>query len=800
MKFYQLDANELQKELETDFDNGLDNSQVKKRLQLCGYNTQLSKPTFSIKKINFSFLIICLIITAIFLVSAIFKKNLSYVYYSVASLSISTICQLIILTLKFVLDKGIYISSLNKPYTLTVLRNGSKCRIKYSEIVYGDIVFVEKGDYIPFDAVILNSTGLVTDESKVTGNDRVSKHPGVILKENLKASDLSNMLLCDSYVIHGKAKLVVTDVGQRVYVSKSSKIKKTHKYLSSKMVDISSLFLTIFSLFCIIFSIICGLISKNYIEIFTSVLLFAALIVSGIIKTSAILIFKKTFIKLNKKGIFLKSYRDIEALNNTDILLLNSSNIFAKKAEIEGFISDGLEYTPLSDIAKNNFSVFLYTAFSLDSKSNVLASCVKILKKVGIDYDDVNSMCPTLASYCDETTGVSVTAKAYEGKNMIIASGDYSIIKSMCTNAVSNSKIEKLNLISTEMRAVAIKTVDVINDDLSVQLNDFTLAGVVGINRKIEKNIAKKFEFLEKCGVKPIVLFSGNTQSANSTFSETFNCISINNIYDLTKNDFEKINCLCDFSGNVSSLYEKLSSVGIYFAHIGDKSSHKHSVSFKAAEYKPLYSKDADVVIDDGFKSLFDLFVETKKSVFMIKNVFLNLSLFCVFYVVCGVLFSLLYKSVLLNSLSIALVLFIILPISALVLSYINISDKELINDFKLPDFNGDNTLTFGIVTSILFLLLCTCLKFVFGNEIASGFLIVSFVSYLSFSIDYIKSKPIFALISIIPSVLILLILISPLSFLFNYTSFNFWIGVLALIVGALLKGVSKFISRSVKI
>lgn len=800
MKFYQLDSNELQKELETDLENGLDNSQVKKRMRMCGYNTQLSKPKLSLKSLNLPFLLICLIITVVFLVFAIFNKNLTYVFCSVVSLSLAVICQAMILTIKFILDKGIYMSSLNKPYTLTVLRDGVKCEVKYNEIVYGDVVFVEKGDYIPFDAVIISSNGLVTDESSVTGNDRVPKHPGVILKENLKASDLSNTVFCDSYVVHGKAKLVVTDVCSRVYISKSSKIKKSNGIMSSKTVDVSSLFLTIFSLFCIIFSIICGLISKDYIEIITSVLLFVALMISGIIKTSAVLIYKKVFLKLNKKGVFLKSYSDVDALNSTDILLLNSDSVFAKKAEIEGFISEELKYVPLSDIGKNNFSVFLYAAFSLDSKSIVLPSCIKILKKMGIDYNDFNSMCPTLASYYDATTGISVTAKAYEGKNMIIASGDYSIIKSMCTNSVPASEVEKLNFLSTEMRAVAIKIVDVIDDDLGVQLKDFTLVGVLGVNRKIEKNVSKKFEYLKNCGIKPIVLFSGNTQSAISTFSDSANCVSINDINNFSKNDFEKIDYLCDFSGSVDLLFDKLSSLGFYFAHIGDKSKHKRSTSIKVINDKPFYCKDADVVVSDGFKSIFSLFVEAKKSVYMVKSIFVNLSLFCAFYVVCGVLFSLLYKTVLINSLSIALVLLLVLPFSALILFYTDVSDRELLNDFKSSGFNGDNSLSYGIVTSILFLLLCTCLKFICGSETASAFMLVSFVTYLSFSVDYIRTKPVFSFLSILPSIFMLLILISPLSSLFSCSSFSFIVGLISVIVGAVLKGLAKFISRSVKI
>lgn len=799
MKYYQLDTTELQRELETDLDTGLDSTQVKNRLRMCGYNTQLSKPKVSFKSVNLPFLVISLIIAVVFLIFAIFNKNMTYAYYSITSLSLSVVCQVLILTIKYIHDKGVYLSSLNKPYTLTVLRDGVECEVKYNEIVYGDIVYIEKGDYIPFDAVIISSNGLVTDETSVTGNDRVPKHPGVILKDNLKAGDLSNTVFCDSYVVHGKAKVVVTDVCSRVYISKSSKIKKSKGLVSSKTVDVSSLFLTIFSLFCIIFSIICGLISKDYIEIITSVLLFIALMVSGIMRTAAILIYKKAFLKLNKNGIFLKSYSDFDSLNNTDILLLNSDSVFDDKTEIEGFISEDLEFTLLSDVTKSNFSVFLYTAFSLVSKSNLFNSCVKILKKMGIDFDDVNSMCPTLSTYYDNTTGVSIAAKAYEGKNMIIASGDYSIIKSMCNNSVPETEIVKLNDASTEMRAVAIKVVDVIGDDLSVQLNNFTLVGVLGINRKIEKSVIRKFECLENCGIKPIVLFTGNEQSAISTFSEKINCVSLNEIGSISKNDFAKIDILCDFSGNVDLLYDKLASLGFYFAYTGEKSVHKHSTSIKAINEKPLYSKDADIVISNGFKSVFNLFMETKKSVFMVKTVFLNLSLFCAFYVVCGVLFSLLYKSVLINSLSIALVLLFMLPISAVIMFCTDIPDKEVVSDIKSSS-NGDNSLSYAIVTSILFLLLCTCLKFICKNETASAFMLISFISFLSFSVDYIRTKPLFSILSVLPSLCMLLIFVSPLSFLFNYSAFPFFVGILAIVVGAVLKGLAKFISRSVKI
>ncbi len=800
MRFYQLDTKELQNELETDFEYGLTKQEVKSRYRICGYNTRFIKPKLTPKSFCLPLLVISLIISIVYVIFAIFNRNITFTFYAIASAVLAILCQLIILFINYFLDSGVYLSSIHKPYTLTAIRDGVKCQLKYNEIVYGDIVFVEKGDYIPFDGIILSSNGLVTDESDITGKDRVSKHPGVIYKDNVTPDELSNTIFCYSYVVHGKAKVVVTDVSSRVYISKSGKLKNSGKKIMSKALDISTMFLTIFSVFCIIFTVICGLISKDYVGIINSFLIFAIVITSGFMKTSCKFIYKRAFINLCKKGVFLKKYTDIESLNNSDVLLINNNYIFNDKVEISGFISENLEFTSLADVAKNNFSVFLYAAFSLFAKSSEQISCVKILKKIGVDFSDFNSMCPVLTSHYNESNGVNICARAYEGNNMVIASGDYSIIKSMCSNAVDTSEIKKLNSLSTEMVAVAIKNVDIVPDDLTEQTDGFTLVGVVGLNRSIDENAQKKIELLNNCGVHPIILFSGNKRSVSSTFSKDVNCVSVNEISGFSKADFEKIDCIYDYDGTFDEVTERLAAVGLSFCYVGDKINQKHSVSFKNVDNKPLLNKDADVVVANGFDSVFKSLILAKKSGYTIKKIFGNYSLFCAFYVICGVLFSILYKNTMMNTISLGLSLLIILPISLIIYLTTGISDKEISQNSKSNEILGNDVLSYVIISSSLFLLLCTCLKFICSAEIASAFLLITFVTYICFDFDYIKVKTINSIISLIPSIILSIIFALPISFLFGYSSFGIVGGIIAIVVGVLLKCLSTFISRSVKI
>ncbi len=800
MKFYKFDAKGLEKELETDIENGLTGDEAKKRFKECGYNSQYTNTKFSLKSLNAIFLSVTLVIVAAYLIFALFNKDVTYVYNSIVALAIMLVCQISLVILRRIFKRKMYMSVLNKPYKLKVIRDGEEHLLKYSEIMYGDIVIIQKGDYIPFDGIVISSNGLVTDESDVTGNDRVSKHVGIIPDDNVNADQLFNTVFCGSYVVHGTAKVIVTDICARVYIIKSGK-NKTYKFSNStKIVDISSLYTSLFSLFCIIFTVICGLISHDFPSIIIGVLLFVAVLTSGFMKSYSSLVFKKAFLNLNNKGIYIKSVSQIETLETSDIVLLDHNIIFDNSIEVSGFISNDMKLNNVSSVDKSNFNTFLYSAFCLLQDNPLYNASVKMLKKVGVEFSDLDAMCPLLsrANIDDET---SICARAYNGNNMIIAVGNYKKISLMCQNHVEESEISALNKKSSDLIAVCIKNVDIIPNDLSVISNDFTLIGVIGINKKTSVDILEKCQNLKELGTHPIILFPGNIAAAISTFGSEKNFLNINCLFDSSKNDIKSIDCLCEYDGDINKIVSYLSKKGHVPSYYGDKVLRDNKcVSFKSVDMSAYNNKDSDVVTTGDFDSLYSSIIESKKATYLINDVFGNFGLISAFYIVCGVLFSLLYNEVMLSSLMISFLVFVIMPMIMLRLLITNVSTYMLVNNKSSFDLLHNKNFSFGIVSIILFLLICVILKFISKAEIASAVLSITFISYLSFSSGEIMHKPNRSIISLLPAVFLFIVYVTPVSAIFGIGMLSFWIGIVSIILGVLFKILSKIICRSVKI
>ena len=95
----------------------------------------------------------------------------------------------------------------------TVKRGGKKKEVDSTEIVPGDIIYLEQGDAVPADARLIEADSLDTDEAALTGEStKVSKDTGTI-DEDAAVADRSNMVFMNTHVVKGRGKAVVTDTG-----------------------------------------------------------------------------------------------------------------------------------------------------------------------------------------------------------------------------------------------------------------------------------------------------------------------------------------------------------------------------------------------------------------------------------------------------------------------------------------------------------------------------------------------------------------------------------------------------------
>ena len=102
-----------------------------------------------------------------------------------------------------------------------VLRDGVEQVIDASQVVPGDIILVEAGDFIPADARLLESASLKSEESALTGESvPAEKDAAASVEENAPLGDRINMMHSGCSVTYGRAKGVVTATGMDTEMGK----------------------------------------------------------------------------------------------------------------------------------------------------------------------------------------------------------------------------------------------------------------------------------------------------------------------------------------------------------------------------------------------------------------------------------------------------------------------------------------------------------------------------------------------------------------------------------------------------
>lgn len=108
-----------------------------------------------------------------------------------------------------------------------VLRDGNKLTVPVRELVVGDIVFLEAGDYIPADGRLIEAQTLKVVEGMLTGEaEAVLKHTDKIIEE-VGIGDQRNMVFSGATVVYGRGKLIITQTGMNTEMGKVATLLET---------------------------------------------------------------------------------------------------------------------------------------------------------------------------------------------------------------------------------------------------------------------------------------------------------------------------------------------------------------------------------------------------------------------------------------------------------------------------------------------------------------------------------------------------------------------------------------------
>ena len=117
----------------------------------------------------------------------------------------------------------------------TVLRYGEKKRIAATDLVIGDIVFLQGGDKVPADMRLLQVRELQIDESALTGESLPVAKTGVQLAHDTVLADRRNMAYASTLVTFGQGTGIVTATGDQTEVGRISQLIASAEELATPL-------------------------------------------------------------------------------------------------------------------------------------------------------------------------------------------------------------------------------------------------------------------------------------------------------------------------------------------------------------------------------------------------------------------------------------------------------------------------------------------------------------------------------------------------------------------------------------
>jgi Ca2+-transporting ATPase len=252
-----------------------------------------------------------------------------------------------------------------------VIRDGQRLIIPCIEIVPGDLVEIEAGDYVPADSRVVYATGnFSTHEASLTGESTpVSKITSPLEKEDTPLADRTNMLYMGTSVVSGKARALVTATAMSTELGKIAEmiqdIEDNTTPLQKKLEEFGKIIVYISFLLVGVIFLIGYLRGEELLNLFlTAVSLSVAAIPEGLpaVVTIALAIGVQRMVKRN---CIIRKLPSVETLGCTSVICSDKTGTLTKNEMTVQVIYQsgqfyrvsGIGYEPSGDFLHNDHKI-----------------------------------------------------------------------------------------------------------------------------------------------------------------------------------------------------------------------------------------------------------------------------------------------------------------------------------------------------------------------------------------------------------------------------------------------------------
>lgn len=554
MENYQKNLQELQKDLQTS-QTGLSNQQAQERLEKNGPNQLKEKAKQStlslfLETFKDAMVIVLLIVAVVQMIMGAHVESL--VIFAVLLLN-SVVSVIQTKKAEGSLDA---LKKLSAP-DASVIRQQQEIKIAAKDLVVGDLVILEAGDYVPADGRLIEAGSLKVDEGMLTGESTPAEKEIVEITHTAPIGDRDNMVFSGTIVTYGRGKYFVTatgsqtEIGQVANLLESTTESKTPLQRGldsfSKKLSLAILVLSIIILGIQLARIFLGDASTNLTQDIINAFMFAvAVAVAAIpeaLQSIVTIVLSLGTKQMAKRHAIIRKLPAVETLGATSIICTDKTGTLTqnKMTVVDFYLANGKTGTFVNN-PKN---------WNADEKRlmeiSVLANDATISQdgtKIGdpteialIDFSEANNQAyrtmrndfPREAELpFDSERKLMSTLHTIDGKKIMVTKGGPDIVfgrsnkilvkgEALPFSEAEQKKMQQQNeaFSNRALRVLAFAYKEVDSDTLSFEdENDLTLVGLLAMIDPPRNEVFDAVKEAKSAGIKTVMITGDHKTTA----------------------------------------------------------------------------------------------------------------------------------------------------------------------------------------------------------------------------------------------------------------------------------------------
>lgn len=437
------------------------------------------------------------------------------------------------------------LKNLSAPHA-RVIRDGVETVIDAAELVPGDIIKLEAGDFVPADARLLKSASLKSEESALTGESVPSeKDADAEVKSGASLGDRANMVFSGCSITYGTATAIVTATGMDTEMGKIANLlnaeSETQTPLQQKLAQLGKYLGIVAILACAIIFVVGIVNGIPVMEIFMTAISLAVSAIPEGLPAIVTIVLSIGVQRMVKRNALIRRLPAVETLGSASVICSDKTGTLTqnKMTLVKAYV-DGIENIEdvTDDCTEPTRNLLLMGALCCDGSVNFAdgeekhigdpteTAIVLAAHKNGMQKDTINEKYPRIAEIpFDSDRKLMTTVNVFDGKKVVIVKGAFDVMATRCVSGdleTAKAITELMSKDALRVLAIGYKTVDEISEiptpaELETELTFLGLVGMIDPPRPEAKEAVK---VCKKAGIKPVMITGDHVVTASAIAKE----------------------------------------------------------------------------------------------------------------------------------------------------------------------------------------------------------------------------------------------------------------------------------------